>query len=204
MKFIARRSEERGKADHGWLKSLHTFSFASYRDNTNECYGPLCVINEDRVEPRTGFGTQNHREFEIFCYVVSGELEHKDYSGNIRILKRGSLHLTSAGTGISHSINAHGPTPVHFLQIWSLPRTQLLQPKYFTREFSDAQKTNTWVRVVALVGAEGVSGEREDEGPAPVQSAITLYATLLGKGKVLKKKLGGKKGVCACRADKWV
>jgi quercetin 2,3-dioxygenase len=114
--------------------------------------------------------------------------------GNIEILKRGTLQLISAGTGISHSEKAYGPTPVHFLQIWSLPHTRNLKPKYFTREFSDAQKTNTWVRVVALVGAEGVSDEKEGEGPVPIQSALTLYATLLGKGKCLEKKLLGKKG----------
>jgi redox-sensitive bicupin YhaK (pirin superfamily) len=114
--------------------------------------------------------------------------------GNVEILKRGSLQLTSAGTGISHSEKAYGSVPVHFLQIWSLPHTQRLQPKYFTREFTDAQKTNVWVRVVAPAGAEGVSGEREGEGPAPVQSALTLYATLLGTGKTLEKRLSGKKG----------
>ena len=114
--------------------------------------------------------------------------------GNIEILKRGSLQLTSAGTGISHSEKAHGPAPVHFVQIWSLPHTRHLKPKYFTREFSDTQKTNKWACMVAFVGTEGVSDEREGEGPAPVQSALTLYATLLGKGKGLEKKLGGKKG----------
>lgn len=114
--------------------------------------------------------------------------------GNTEILKRGSLQMTSAGTGISHSEKAHGSTPVHFLQIWSLPHTSRLQPKYYTREFSDAQKTNAWARIVAPAGAEGVSAERDGEGPAPVQSALTLYATLLGSTKVLEKKLGGKKG----------
>jgi redox-sensitive bicupin YhaK (pirin superfamily) len=114
--------------------------------------------------------------------------------GNTEILKRGSLQLTSAGTGISHSEKAHGTKPVHFLQIWSLPHTQRLEPKYFTREFSDAQKTNTWLRVVAPVGADDVSLERDGKGAAPVQSALTMYATLLEKGKSLEKKLGGKKG----------
>ena len=114
--------------------------------------------------------------------------------GNTEILKRGYLQLTSAGTGISHSEKAHGSVPVHFLQIWSLPHTRGLQPKYYTREFTDAQKTNAWARVVAPAGAEGVSTERDGEGPAPVQSALTLYATLLEKGKALEKKLSGKKG----------
>jgi quercetin 2,3-dioxygenase len=114
--------------------------------------------------------------------------------GNIEILKRGTLQLTSAGTGTSHSARAHGPTPVHLIQIWSLPHTRHLQPKNFIREFNDEQKTNAWVRVVALVGAEGVSDKKEGEGPAPIHSALTLYATLLEKGKCLEKKLWGKKG----------
>lgn len=194
MNFIPRRSEERGNSDHGWLKTFHTFSFASYQDSDNEQHGPLRVMNEDRVEPRTGFDTHSHREFEIFSYVVSGELEHKDSMGNTEVLKRGTIQLTSAGTGISHSEKAHGPNQVHFLQMWSIPHTKSLQPKYFTREFTDAQKTNKWVRVVAPVGAEGVSDVREGEGPAPVQSSLTLYATLLENGKALNQKLEGKKG----------
>ncbi|KAG6849481.1 hypothetical protein H0H87_002753, partial [Tephrocybe sp. NHM501043] len=88
LKFLPRRSEERGNADHGWLKTFHTFSFASYYDHKHEQYGPLRVINEDRVAPRTGFGTHPHREFEIFSYVVAGELEHKDSMGNTEVLKR--------------------------------------------------------------------------------------------------------------------
>ena len=114
--------------------------------------------------------------------------------GNTEILRRGDLQLTSAGTGISHSEKAHGPNQVHFLQIWSLPSTSGLQPKYFTRHFTDEEKTDKWARVVAPVGADGVLPVREGEGPAPVQSPLTLYATLLGQKKSLKKPLIGKKG----------
>jgi len=165
-----------------------------YQDHKHEKYGPLRVINEDRVLPRTGFGTHSHREFEIFSYVVSGELEHKDSMGNVEILKRGDIQLTSAGTGISHSEKTYGSKPVHFLQIWALPHTSRLQPKYYTREFPDAEKTNKWVRVVAPAGSEGVSDERETSGPAPVQSALTLYATLVEKGQKMEQPLKGKKG----------
>ncbi|KAF9461115.1 RmlC-like cupin domain-containing protein [Collybia nuda] len=194
IKFAPRRSEERGHADHGWLKTFHTFSFAMYQDNKHEQFGPLRVINEDRVAPRTGFGTHSHREFEIFSYVVSGELEHKDSMGNTEILKRGSLQMTSAGTGISHSEKAHGSKSVHFLQIWSLPHTPRLQPKYFTREFTDAEKKDNWLRIVAPVGGEGVSMDREAPGPAPVHSALSLYATIISEGSTLEKGIEGKKG----------
>jgi len=160
----------------------------------HQLFGPLRVINEDRVAPSTGFGTHSHREFEIFSYVVAGEIEHKDSMGNTEILRRGDLQLTSAGTGISHSEKAHGPNQVHFLQIWSLPSTSNLQPKYFTRHFTDEEKTNKWARVVAPVGADGVLPVRESEGPAPVQSPLTLYATLLGQNKLLNRPLTGRKG----------
>ncbi|KAG6811077.1 hypothetical protein H0H92_009105 [Tricholoma furcatifolium] len=194
LKLLARRSEERGGADHGWLKTFHTFSFATYQDFGHELYGPLRVINEDRVAPRTGFGTHSHREFEIFSYVVSGQLEHKDSMGNTEVLKRGDLQMTSAGTGISHSEKAYGPNQVHFLQIWSLPHTSRLTPKYFTRHFTDEEKKNKWARIVAPVEAEGVLDTREGTGPAPVHSPLTLYATLAEKGQKLEQQLKGKKG----------
>lgn len=114
--------------------------------------------------------------------------------GNTEVLRRGDLQLTSAGTGITHSEKAHGPNQVHFLQIWSLPSISKLQPKYFTRHFSDEEKTNKWARIVAPVGADGVVATREGEGPAPVQSPLTLYATLLGQSKSLNRPLTGKKG----------
>ncbi|TFK39552.1 pirin domain-protein domain-containing protein-containing protein [Crucibulum laeve] len=195
MKFTPRRSEERGHADHDWLKTFHTFSFSMYQDQKHELFGPLRVINEDRVAPRTGFGTHSHREFEIFSYIVSGELEHKDSMGNTEILKRGDLQLTSAGTGISHSEKAYGSKQVHFLQIWSLPSTSRLQPKYFTRHFPDSEKENKWAKVVAPAWGEGVAAnERDGAGPAPVQSALTLYASLISAGKTLERPLDGKKG----------
>jgi len=199
IKVAPRLSQERGHADHDWLKTFHTFSFATYQGHGHEKYGSLRVINEDRVAANTGFGTHSHREFEIFSYVVDGELEHKDSMGNIEVLKRGDLQLTSAGTGISHSEKAHGPNPVHFLQIWSVPSVSRLQPKYFTRHFSDAEKKDTWVRVVAPVDAEGVQkdlreGSKQGEGPAPVQSPLTMYATLLSQGKSLSQGMKGPKG----------
>ncbi|KAJ4493574.1 RmlC-like cupin domain-containing protein [Lentinula edodes] len=199
IKVVPRFSQDRGHADHDWLKTFHTFSFAMYQDFNHEKYGSLRVINEDRVAARTGFGTHSHREFEIFSYVVDGELEHKDSMGNIEVLKRGDVQLTSAGTGISHSEKAHGNNPVHFLQIWSLPSVSRLQPKYFTRHFSDEEKRDAWVRVVANANAEGVQkdlreGSKQGEGPAPVQSPLTMYATLLNPGKRVSQGMKGLKG----------
>jgi hypothetical protein len=183
-KFVPRPSHERGHADHGWLKTFHTFDFAMYRGG-HERFGTLRVINEDRVAPGTGFGTHSHREFEIFSYLVSGELEHRDSMGNTEILKRGDIQLTSAGTGISHSEKTYGSKQVHFLQIWSLPSVSGLKPQYFTRNFTDEEKKDKWVRVVAPIDAEGVSSAREGTGPTPVHSPLSLYATLLSPSNTL-------------------
>ncbi|KAL5531680.1 hypothetical protein ACEPAG_4557 [Sanghuangporus baumii] len=182
LKIIPRWSQDRGHADHEWLKTFHTFSFAMYQDYDHMQFGSLRVINEDRVQPGTGFGTHSHREFEIFSYVVSGELEHKDSMNNTEILHRGDLQLTSAGSpGISHSEKcpASSPSPVHFLQIWALPWKARLPAKYFTRHFPDEEKKDRWCKVVAPVGDEHVLEEREGKGAAPVQSPVTLWATLL-------------------------
>jgi len=183
--LLPRLSETRGGANHGWLKTFHTFSFAMYQDPEYESWGCLRVLNEDRVEPNTGFGTHGHREFEIFSYVVDGELEHKDSMGNTEILRRGDLQLTSAGTGIRHSEKAHGPKQVHFLQIWSLPLINRLEPKYFTRHFTDEEKMDKWAHIVAPVKAEGVLASREGTGPAPVQSPLSLYASLISPSTTL-------------------
>ena len=199
-------------ADHDWLKTFHTFSFASYYDPKYESFGNLRVINEDRVEPTTGFGTHGkpsryshswcfclhayeslgHREMEIFSYIVSGELEHKDSMGNLEILKRGDIQLTSAGTGIRHSeYNRNAKEVVHFLQIWAQPSVNGLTPKYFTRHFTDEEKKDTLVTVVAPIGAEGVTETREGSGPTPVQSPVTLKATILSPGKTVEHTFTG-------------
>ena len=113
--------------------------------------------------------------------------------GNTEILKRGDIQLTSAGTGISHSEKAHGGDEMHLLQIWAIPAAARLQPKYFTRHFTDEEKTDKWAKVVAPAWADGVKDTREGEGPAPVHSPLTLYASILGTGKALSKPLEGKK-----------
>ncbi|KAF7309386.1 putative quercetin 2,3-dioxygenase [Mycena indigotica] len=194
VKFLLRPNQERGHADLDWLKSFHSFSVAGYFAPAHMNFGALRVMNEDRVAPRTGFGPHSHREFEIFSYIVSGQLEHKDSMGNIEILRRGDIQLTSAGTGIAHSENAHGHKEVHFLQIWSQPSVARLTPKYFTRHFSDTDKQDRWARVVAPVGADDVTEERNTPGPAPVHSPLTLYATLLSSAKHVTQTMSGRKG----------
>ncbi|PSR80355.1 hypothetical protein PHLCEN_2v6740 [Hermanssonia centrifuga] len=189
VRLVPRRSDERGNADHGWLKTFHTFSFAGYQEDGHDHFGCLRVMNEDRVEAHTGFGTHGHREFEIFSYVVSGELEHGDSMGNQEILKRGDLQMTSAGTGIRHSEKAHGSKPVHFLQIWSVPSQSGLSPQYFTRHFPDEEKRDKWAQIVAPVGADGVVEKREASGPAPVHSPLSLYASLISPSITLSHTL---------------
>jgi len=190
MKFVARRSDDRGHADHGWLKTFHTFSFAMFQDKDHQQFGALRVLNEDRVAPQNGFGTHSHREFEIFSYIISGQIEHKDSMGNTEILKRGDIQLTSAGTGISHSEKAYGPAQVHLLQIWSFPTHPGLTPKYYNRHFSDTEKMDKWCKVVAPVGSEGVTDQREADGPTPVHSMLTMYATILEPGKGKQREMG--------------
>ncbi|KAI0027560.1 RmlC-like cupin domain-containing protein [Vararia minispora EC-137] len=185
VKLIPRPSHERGHADHGWLKTFHTFAFAAYTDWNHMQFGSLRVINEDRVEPHTGFGTHGHREFEIFSYVVAGELQHKDSMGNVEVLKRGDLQMTSAGTGIRHSEHSHGDKQVHFLQIWAQPGQSGLKPQYFTRHFTDDEKKDRWAKIVAPLGDDDVSTDREAAGAAPVHAPLALYASLVSPGRAV-------------------
>jgi redox-sensitive bicupin YhaK (pirin superfamily) len=151
-----RRSDDRGLAEHGWLKSFHTFSFADYHDPRQMGFGPLRVINEDRVQPGQGFGTHAHRDMEIISYVLDGGLAHKDSMGNGSVIRPGDVQRMSAGTGVRHSeYNASDRDLVHFLQIWIEPDVRGVPPSYEEKHFDDASKRGKLALIASRDAREG-------------------------------------------------
>src|SRR5688572_29059922 len=166
-----RRGSERGHARHGWLDSFHSFSFADYHDPAHMGYGPLRVINEDRVQPGMGFGTHGHRDMEIISYVLEGGLAHKDSMGNGSVIRPGDVQRMSAGTGVRHSeYNASDRDPVHFLQIWIEPSELGVEPSYEEKHFDTASKRGR-LRLIA-------SGDGRD-GSVRIHQDADLYAALV-------------------------
>jgi len=188
-----RRSQERGFADHGWLKSFHTFSFADYHDPEHVEFGPLRVINEDRVQAGAGFGTHGHRDMEIISYVLSGELAHKDSMGNGSTIRPGDVQRMSAGSGVRHSeFNPSQAEGTHFLQIWIQPDKLNLEPSYEEKRFA-AQEKRGRLRLI-------VSPDRAD-GSLLIHQDARLYAGLFNGAEqaVLEVKSGRRIYVHAAR-----
>ena len=166
-----RRSAERGYADHGWLRSFHSFSFADYHDRAHMGFGPLRVINEDRVAPGSGFGTHGHRDMEIISYVLEGALAHRDSMGNGSSIVPGDVQRMSAGRGVQHSEYNHDAGGVtHFLQIWIEPSVRGIAPSYEQKHFGAEEKRG---RLRLVASPDGV------EGSVTIQQDARVYAALV-------------------------
>ena len=181
MSIVVRPSAERGHANHGWLDSFHTFSFAGYVDPQHMGFGPLRVINEDRVAPGGGFAPHGHRDMEIISYVLEGALEHKDSLGSGSVIRPGDVQVMSAGAGVRHSeYNGSETEPVHFLQIWVIPDRAGHAPRYQERRFEEAGREN---RLRLIVSGDG------REGSLAIHQDADIYETRLAPGKGVEHAL---------------
>jgi redox-sensitive bicupin YhaK (pirin superfamily) len=213
-KIVPRRSAERGHALHGgWLDSYHTFSFAGYYDTKFQSFGALRVLNEDRVKPQNGFPTHPHRDAEIFSYVLSGELTHRDSmirpgetsenKDDFYRMKRGDVQFTTGGRGIAHSEeNEHDKDTVHFLQIWALPWKKGLTPIYHTRTFDEGAKRNSFVNIISPLkaGPTATAAQERDAEPVipetiPIHADLLFGAAIIPKGQTFEWKVGGEDAV---------
>jgi len=175
-----RKAGERGYADHGWLRTSHTFSFADYHDPAHMGFRALRVINEDRVEARAGFGRHGHRDMEIISYVLSGALEHRDSTGAAGVLRPGEVQRMTAGTGVMHSEANPGDEEVHFLQIWILPDKAGLTPGYEQKAFPEAERRGALRLLVSPTG---------EQGSLRIHQDAKLFGTLLSAGESVTHEL---------------
>ncbi|KAH8812122.1 RmlC-like cupin domain-containing protein [Xylogone sp. PMI_703] len=189
-KIVPRRSDARGHADHGWLNTYHTFSFADYYDPRHQSFGNLRVLNEDRVAAGTGFPTHPHQNAEIFSYILSGELTHRDsmikkglegkQGDDFFRMKRGDVQFTTGGKGIAHSEFNESDKEVHFLQIWALPWARGLTPRYHTRTFSEDAKRQGFIPIITpLKAGPGASAEEEKAAEPTVPDTIPIHADMV-------------------------
>jgi redox-sensitive bicupin YhaK (pirin superfamily) len=175
-----RPAGERGKANFGWLDSRHTFSFGDYHDPEHMGFGPLRVINEDRVQPGQGFGTHGHRDMEILSYVLEGALEHKDSIGTGSVIRPDDVQVMSAGTGIRHSEFNPSPTePVHFLQIWVIPDREGIAPRYAQKSFPPERKRG---RLLLVGSSDG------RDGSVVIHQDVLLLASILARGDTVSRQ----------------
>jgi quercetin 2,3-dioxygenase len=182
-----RRANERGHADHGWLDSYHTFSFADYYDPAHMGFRSLRVINDDRIAPGMGFGTHPHRDMEIFSYVLEGALQHKDSLGNGRVLRPGQIQLMSAGSGVTHSeFNPSATEPMRLLQLWILPRQRGLTPGYTEWHPQPGHAETPKVLVISPDGRDG---------SATIHQDAEVYRVLLKPGQGVSHELKPGRGV---------
>ena len=214
-KIVHRASASRGHSDHGWLNTYHSFSFADWYDPRFESFGSIRVLNEDRVAPKTGFPTHPHRDAEIFSYILSGELTHRDSmqkagseSSNKELfyrMKRGDVQFTTGGSGIAHSEqNEHKSDTVHFLQIWALPWKRGLKPVYHTNTFPEEDKRKGFVHIISpLKAGKNASAQEEAAAVPAINGSIPVHADLVFSAGVIApgKSFGYKVGADAAQSQ---
>lgn len=182
-----RKSTQRGFADHGWLKSRHTFSFAGYYDSSQMGFRSLRVINEDKIAAGAGFGEHPHRDMEIISYVVKGALEHKDSMGNVSVIRPGDVQRMSAGTGVTHSeVNKLADDETHFFQIWIMPKAKGVLPGYGQKSFTDALHNN---KIVLVISPDG------REGSIPIQQDANVFISRLETGDTIEFPISVGRGI---------
>ncbi|KAK7743864.1 hypothetical protein SLS53_003883 [Cytospora paraplurivora] len=215
-KITPHKSSTRGHSDHGWLNTYHSFSFADWYNPNFTHFGSLRVLNEDRVKAQSGFPTHPHRDFEIFSYVLSGELTHRDsmlrkgaeggQSDKFYKMRRGDVQFTTGGTGIAHSeFNEHNSETVHFLQIWAIPWKRGLKPRYHTRNFPDEEKRKAFVPILSpLEAGEDASSAEEEAAKPTIESTIPIHADFVMSAGLIapEQKFEWKVGANATQATK--